>query len=190
LRTYQGAFQDFVYVHERKLGDFLKIPSEKVKQQLLFLNTLQIIAYRPQKDKPQLQFIRERVGYSDFYMDIERYSFLKKRAKLRMETLFSYVEDEHCRMKNLVAYFGENLSQSCGICDHCLSKKELSSEIKSQLNQLDEIIRTKLSENPSDVHSLVEPFHGVIREALLKHLHLLLDKGIIFEKEGLLFFKK
>jgi ATP-dependent DNA helicase RecQ len=190
LRTYQGAFQDFVYVHERKLGDFLKIPSEKVKQQLLFLNTLQIIAYRPQKDKPQLQFIRERVGYSDFYMDIERYSFLKKRAKLRMETLFSYVEDEHCRMKNLVAYFGENLSQSCGICDHCLSKKEHSSEIKSQLNQLDEIIRTKLSENPSDVHSLVEPFHGVIREALLKHLHLLLDKGIIFEKEGLLFLKK
>jgi superfamily II DNA helicase RecQ len=43
-------------------------------------------------------------------MDIERYSFLKKRAKLRMETLFAYVEDEHCRMKNLVAYFGENFA--------------------------------------------------------------------------------
>jgi ATP-dependent DNA helicase RecQ len=190
LRTYQGAFQDFVYVHERKLGDFLKIPTEKVKQQLQYLSKLHVISYRPQKDKPQLQFIKERVSFNDFYMDTERYSFLKKRAKLRMETLFKYVETDQCRMKNLVSYFGEDLKVSCGICDPCLSKKELSVEIKKQLNQLDEIINTKLSENPLDVQTLVEPFHGVIREALLKHLHLLLDKGIIHEKEGLLYLNK
>jgi len=36
---------------------------------------------------------------------------------------------------------------------------------------------------------LAEPFHGIIREALLKQLHLMLDKGILYEKEGLLYLK-
>ena len=36
LRTYQGAFQDYVYVHERKLGDFLNMTIEKIKQQLQY----------------------------------------------------------------------------------------------------------------------------------------------------------
>lgn len=189
LRTYQGAFQDFVYVHERKLGDFLKITPEKVKQQLQYLSKLQIISYRPQKEKPQLQFIKERVGYQDFYIDNKRYAFLKKRAKLRMETLFSYVETDQCRMKNLVSYFGEELTVFCGICDYCISKKEMTAEMKIQLTQLEELIMDKLSNQAMSVMALAEPFHGIIREALLKQLHLMLDKGILYEKEGLLYLK-
>jgi ATP-dependent DNA helicase RecQ len=190
LRTCQGAFQDFVYVHERKLGDFLRISPEQVKQQLQYLSKLSIISYRPQKDKPQLQFIRERAGIQEFYIDAERYSFLKKRAKLRLQTLFDYVDARQCRMKNLVAYFGEELSEPCGRCDFCLSKKEFSADIKNQLTRLDEIIQNGLKEKPVDIPTLIEPFHGVVREALLKHLHLLLDQGIICEKKGLLFLKK
>jgi hypothetical protein len=71
-----------------------------------------------------------------------------------------------------------------------LSKKEFSADIKNQLTRLDEIIQNGLKEKPVDIPTLIEPFHGVVREALLKHLHLLLDQGIICEKKGLLFLKK
>lgn len=189
LRTYQGAFQDFVYVHERKLADFLGLSTEKIKQQLQYLSKVQIISYRPQKDKPQLQFLRERVGMRDFYIDRSRYLFLKNRAKLRMETLFRYIETNQCRMKSLVQYFGEISASPCGICDDCLSRKEITDVIKGQLTQLDEIIHHGLSKAPSNVQSLVEPYHGVLRDALLQRLHECLDKGILFEKDGLLHLK-
>lgn len=190
LRTYQGAFQDYVYVHERKLGDFLNMTIEKIKQQLQYLSKLQILAYRPQKEKPQLQFTKERAGQNDFYIDAERYSFLKNRAKFRMESQLKYVEAQHCRMNTLVEYFGEKRLNPCGICDICLSKKEKSPEINAQIDQLDSIIKTRLTEKPLSISVLSTPYHGVVREALLRKLHEWLDQGIIIEREGLLFLNK
>lgn len=190
LRTYQGAFQDYVYVHERKLGDFLNMTIEKIKQQLQYLSKLQILAYRPQKEKPQLQFTKERAGQNDFYIDAERYSFLKNRAKFRMEAQLKYVEAQLCRMNTLVEYFGEKRLKPCGICDICLSKKEKSPEINAQIDQLDIFIKTRLTEKPISISVLSAPYHGVVREALLLKLHEWLDQGIIIEREGLLFLNR
>ena len=190
LRTYQGAFQDYVYVHERKLGDFLNMTIEKIKQQLQYLSKLHILAYRPQKEKPQLQFTKESAGQNDFYIDAERYSFLKNRAKFRMEAQLKYVEAQFCRMNTLVEYFGEKRLKPCGICDICLSKKEKSPEINAQIDQLDSIIKTQLTEKPISILVLSAPYHGVVREALLQKLHEWLDQGIIIEREGLLFLNR
>jgi ATP-dependent DNA helicase RecQ len=163
---------------------------EKIKQQLQYLNKLQILAYRPQKEKPQLQFIKERAGQNDFHIDAERYAFLKNRAKFRMESQLKYVEAQHCRMNTLVEYFGETRLNPCGICDNCLSKKDNSSEINAQIEQLDKVIRAQLTEKPLSISVLSAPFHGVVREALLQKLHVWLDQGIIIEREGLLFLIK
>ena len=64
-----------------------------------------------------------------------------------METQLKYVETPHCRMNTLVEYFGEKRLKPCGICDICLSKKEKSPEINTQIDQLDSIIKSSDEDN-------------------------------------------
>jgi ATP-dependent DNA helicase RecQ len=106
-----------------------------------------------------------------------------------METLFRYVEANQCRMKSLVNYFGEFSVPACGICDDCLSRKEISEEMKKQFIQINETIKKSLTETPQDIQTLVASYHGVLREAFLQRLHDWLDEGILFEKDGLLYLK-
>lgn len=69
-------------------------------------------------------------------------------------------------------------------------KKEKSPEINAQIDQLDNIIITRLTENPLSISVLSASYHGVVREALLQKLHEWLDQGIIIEREGLLFLNR
>jgi ATP-dependent DNA helicase RecQ len=107
-----------------------------------------------------------------------------------MESQLKYVEAQFCRMNTLVEYFGEKRLKPCGICDICLSKKEKSPEINAQIDQLDSIIKTQLTEKPISILVLSAPYYGVVREALLQKLHEWLDQGIIIEREGLLFLNR
>jgi superfamily II DNA helicase RecQ len=93
-------------------------------------------------------------------------------------------------MNTLVEYFGEKRLNPCGICDNCLSKKDNSSEVNAQIDQLESIIKTRLTEKPLSISVLSAPYHGVVREALLQKLHVWLDQGVITEREGLLFLNK
>lgn len=48
----------------------------------------------------------------------------KENAKLLLEEMSSYAESAVCRRKQLLHYFGENFSDSCGKCDNCVKPKE------------------------------------------------------------------
>jgi len=62
LQAYQGVFNGPVRIKESQLAYFLKM---RDKELLLALKKLQadgIVQYLPQKDKPQIVFLKERVA--------------------------------------------------------------------------------------------------------------------------------
>jgi len=183
LRMGQGAFQDFAQVHERKLGEFLGISVEKVRAQLHFLHQQQILHYRPQREKPQLQFLRERAVGENFYIDTVRYQFLRDRARLRLEAMLAYATEPRCRMQQLVMYFGEVTSQPCGRCDHC--REHRRGKKLPNMDAMSKFLLDQLREGPLPIHVLVEPWHGASREALIEFIHHWLEDGRIVEKDGL-----
>jgi ATP-dependent DNA helicase RecQ len=48
----------------------------------------------------------------------------KENSKLLLDEMSSYAESSVCRRKQLLHYFGETFSDSCGKCDNCVHPKE------------------------------------------------------------------
>ena len=54
-----------------------------------------IIEYHPQKDKPQISFLMERVRIENLTIDKNRYDFLKKRAEKKTDRYFQLCGRSH-----------------------------------------------------------------------------------------------
>ena len=104
---------------------------EKVKIQLAELNNAGIIKYEPQKDTPQVYFLRRRIKAEDITIDKVAFELRKAQFLSRIKQMQSFVNDTaQCRSRIIGLYFGDENIRECGICDNCLRKKntELSKE--------------------------------------------------------------
>lgn len=146
LRTSEGIFEDYVDIDEQAIAPRLKIRTEEVTKQLMALDVYRIFSYKPRKNKPQVIFLQNRVKREAIRLD---QTFIEKRKQdyeQRLKAVRYYIsENTLCRTRVLVKYFGEILSQDCGICDVCLAKKKsglsneafakIVTEIENELKQ-------------------------------------------------------
>ena len=183
LRTYQGAFRDFVKISEKQLARFLKVPDAKLRRAFQQLHQEGIIRYRPQKDKPQLIFIRERVAAQNLTIDQERYRTLQARHRQRIDRAVAYAERNHCRQQQLLAYFGEVEAPLCGICDVCLGRNQ-STATESEFADLRARLLALLATEARPLEDLMAQFTPAQRERVLRVVQYLLEEGILREREG------
>lgn len=186
LRTYQGAFNHYIHLRENQLAKFLKLSRGELSNALQKLNQNRIVHYDPQKDAPQLFFVKERMRAEDLIIDQSRYSFLKNRYYDRMKKAIAYAEDPVCRSKQLLKYLGEKNAEKCGICDVCLgrTKAEVSEdEFKAYQTKIQRLLKKeKLT-----LEEIVSSFASKRENQILKTMEYLLDEGFI-DKEGEYFF--
>ena len=74
LRTYQGAMNNYVNIREHQLARFLNLNMKELKEAFRKMHNDGIVVYRPQKDKPQLTFLKERVDPKNLTFDIQLYN--------------------------------------------------------------------------------------------------------------------
>lgn len=122
LRTYQGAFNDFVNINEGQLANFLKLSSERLRNALTILERDDIIEYRPFKETPQIIFTQPRTDIQNLTIDLKRYNFLKTRQQYRINSAIEYATKPQCRSQLLLQYFGELKVETCGKCDICTNR--------------------------------------------------------------------
>ena len=178
LRTTQGAFQNPVFIRENKLAAFLKVPPQEINQQLKLLQKEGIIAYQPQKDNPQLTFLRERVSAENLSIDFAAYAERKDRQYKRIQKAIAYAEQPLCRSQQLLSYFGESNSPKCGKCDVCLgrTKTELDEETFAKLKQK---IYQLLQREPLRLEEIVQSFSPKWENRVLKTMDYLVDEGFV-----------
>ncbi len=186
LRSYQGAFSGQVQLQERKLAGFLKIPVEQLQQGLLTLHRDNILEYFPQRDKPQLIFLRDRITTENLEINIARYQFRKNRQRERIDKVLEYANHKQCRSQSLLLYFGETQAPTCGACDVCLSANQAENGPSSAY--LYQRINRLLREKPYTAAELIAAFPFSEREAAINTLQFLVEEGIILEKERQLFW--
>jgi ATP-dependent DNA helicase RecQ len=127
LRTYEGIFDQRVFISEKLLAGLLRQDAGEVKKQLTELGAQGIINYQPQKDSPQVLLLRNRVKAEDLSIDMVAYTLRKERFQKRIKQMVRYIkEDTECRSRIIGAYFGDEQVKACGICDNCLRKKVVS----------------------------------------------------------------
>ena len=179
LRTYEGIFDQPVFIFEKNIAYLLKKDLSVIATELRQLHSYGIIAYAPQKDKPQLFFIQNRVKEEDLRINQENYRKRKKQFEARIEMMLAYTtDDKKCRSQVIATYFGDDNTKPCGICDNCLSKKN-QSITKEEFEKIQQQILTALKPGAVKTKDLLKAMGTVKKEKLLKVLEFLQSENII-----------
>ena len=182
IRAYPQVFGQPVFINEMAMAHFMKIGEEELLQKLKFLHQNGIIDYSPRKEKPQICFTRDRVNADDLSFDHRMYAFRKDRQRFRMEKVIEYCETQKCRSSMLLAYFGQENSKDCGVCDYCLSNPE-SRLSEADFERYREKIKVMLSRETMDLDAVVGSFSMQRQSKVLKVLEYLIEEGFI-QKDG------
>ncbi|MFN0174364.1 MAG: ATP-dependent DNA helicase RecQ [Saprospiraceae bacterium] len=184
LRAYPGMQSDFVDISEMVIAKYAKFPVEVVQQILQTAQNEGILLYEPRKEKPQLTFTRERVAAENLTIDLQKFNLRKQRAEERVERAIRFAETRQCRSQQLLAYFGEPDSKTCGICDVCTGRHKVELPASS-FETYEKKIREVLRLEPLTLEEILKAFALKRHDAVSQVLSYLLDEGkLVMGEEG------
>ena len=185
LRSYQGIFDHSTAISEGQLASLLRKDMETVKKELISLHRYAIIEYIPQKDKPQLRFLKNRVKTEDLFINEGLYRQRKEKFISRNEKMLNYIrETGKCRSRITGEYFGDLHMKDCGICDNCLRKKSTTVN-KEEFEKIYLLIREELSSAPMQSKRLFHNLKAVKKEKLRQVMdYLQSENKIETDKDG------
>ncbi len=185
LRSYEGIFDFPATVYETQLARFLQMDPDRIKKDLKKLNESGIISYAPQKDKPQITLLQNRM-YTDNYM-INTAGHLKRKANFeeRVTAMIGYIrKTTGCRSQHIACYFTDVTVNACGICDNCINEKAsyISTE---EFNKIADQILLLTKEAPVSAKDILGTLKGIKKEKIWKVVdYLQAEKKILADKEG------
>lgn len=125
LRSSEGVFEDYVHIDEQNMAGRLKITANIVIELLNKLDSFGVFSYLPRKDKPQVIYLQNRLRKEELRLNTTAINDRKNEYETRLKAVREYVtENNTCRTRMLVKYFGEKDVDDCGVCDVCLAKKK------------------------------------------------------------------
>lgn len=126
LRSYSGIFDYPVTVYEKQLAGFIKKDCAALYKNLQQLQEYGILIYSPQKDKPQVTLLQNRMYNDSYAINMTDYNKRRKNFEERAAAIVGYIKETAvCRSAVIAGYFDAHLNKSCGICDNCINQKEL-----------------------------------------------------------------
>lgn len=155
LRSYTGLFAEYAFIDEVMMSNRLGLTRDELYHKLSLLSKLRIISYIPGKKSPYIIYTRRRVD--DKYVKIGRdiYETRLERFQERIEKVIAYVMDEdHCRSRMLLQYFGEMKSTNCGMCDYCLAKKD-EGVSNHEYERIRDLVQSLLQSGPMEYRTLI-----------------------------------
>lgn len=186
LRSFGGAFNHYIGIRELDIAKKIGEPVPAVIDRLKHLQQLQVLDYIPSTDSPQIQFLQPRVDLEHLYIDTQFINLRKKIKSSKLQSVIDYLQVTACRSQQLLAYFDEANSESCGVCDVCIrAQRQQTSE-----NQWLEALKKALENGPLPIKALVDAFQLGDEKVRLHYLRKCLDEGILKEDKGLYFWAK
>jgi ATP-dependent DNA helicase RecQ len=173
LRAYEGIFDFPSSISELQLARLLKKDIAKIKEDLLKLQGYGMIAYQPQKDTPQLYFLRNRIRTEDLSINKSNYDRRKEKFTSRIKQMIRYTLSESwCRSKTIGVYFGDTGMRNCGICDNCLRSKNISIS-KEEFDEIHQSIVATLQQRSLRTKELLGILSGIKKEKAWKVIEIL-----------------
>lgn len=125
LREYGGIFSDYVPIEEKRLAMESSLSPEVVYESLKWLTHLRIIHYVPAKRVPRITYTMRRIDVGRATLPREVYEDRREDYVGRIEAILRYASDEDtCRSRLLLSYFGEEADEDCGRCDVCVERRK------------------------------------------------------------------
>lgn len=122
LRCYGGLFTDYQYIDEVLVATQAKVSQNECYHLLKALSKKSIINFIPQRKTPYITYLRDRED--NVFLPKNVYEDRKEQYIKRISAFITYAtNDTICRSRQLLAYFGEEMSEDCGHCDVCIDAR-------------------------------------------------------------------
>lgn len=122
LRRHAGIFVDYVNISEERIMDDTGLTRDAVYHALVSFDRRDLASYIPARTTPLLSYTRDRLPGSRLSLPAAAYEERKLAFRMRTEALAAYATNNHvCRSRQLLAYFGEETKDNCGMCDVCVA---------------------------------------------------------------------
>ncbi len=177
LRTYGGIFENKLPVETAIIAKKTGLGENQVVEILKSLTQDKIIEYEYQENDAAITFLVPREDATSIFPFS---GYIKNQTKNKTEkisALLAYVENnDMCRSRQLLYYFGESAEADCGICSVCkVIEKSLK---KDTIKMIYMDIIQELEKGPVSSRDLVEK-NSYPEESVLNVLRLLIEKEII-----------
>jgi ATP-dependent DNA helicase RecQ len=149
LRSYTGPFADYIFIDETLIATRVGATNDAVYNALILLSKSHIISYIPQKKLPQIKFARNREEAKRVAIPRSSFEERYERTQLRISNVIEYIKEQDiCRTRMLLRYFGEKTDKDCRMCDICLRKNQAG--IRTwEFNSVREALMKYLKDNNS-----------------------------------------
>ena len=150
LRSYGSLFVDLTYIDETMIARQAELTIQQVYFALKSLAARHIIQFIPRRKIPFISYTRDRVDGDKVVIPKEVWESRRKQYEKRIKSMIRYAKnDEVCRSRQLLAYFGEENDRDCKQCDVCLA---------DQTEEREKELRRKVAENQIIIedHHIIE----------------------------------
>ena len=150
LRSYGSLFVDLTYIDETMIARQAELTIQQVYFALKSLAARHIIQFIPRRKIPFISYTRDRVDGDKVVIPKEVWESRRKQYEKRIKSMIRYAKnDEVCRSRQLLAYFGEKNDSECNQCDVCLA---------DQAEEREKELRRKVAENQIIIedHHIIE----------------------------------
>lgn len=186
LRSYGGLFDGYVSIREGLIASRANVSKKEVVKVLKYLTNLELVDYKEMSEGHYVTMIQPRIDIKYLRLPNEFYKNQKEVVQGNANTMIKYAFDENtCRSRMLLAYFGEKSAKNCGTCDYCLKQKNdfkitsndngvVSDQIRTILTTLEDISLQKLMDYGESEDS---------KTAIKFAVQWMLDNGIVLVDE-------
>ena len=150
LRSYGSLFVDLTYIDETMIARQAELTIQQVYFALKSLAARHIIQFIPRRKIPFISYTRDRVDGDKVVIPKEVWESRREQYEKRIKSMIRYAKnDEVCRSRQLLAYFGEKNDSECNQCDVCLA---------DQAEEREKELRRKVAENQIIIedHHIIE----------------------------------
>ena len=150
LRSYGSLFVDLTYIDETMIARQAELTIQQVYFAIKSLAARHIIQFIPRRKIPFISYTRDRVDGDKVVIPKEVWESRREQYEKRIKSMIRYAKnDEVCRSRQLLAYFGEENDRDCKQCDVCLA---------DQAEEREKELRRKVAENQIIIedHHIIE----------------------------------
>jgi ATP-dependent DNA helicase RecQ len=154
LRNYEGLLYGYVSVSFKSIVRKYNWTNTHLSNIIALAEKQSILRYIHDDGAEKISYISERLPKANISIDRRALTDFYEAKKERYEAVVDYVLEQECRAIQLLAYFGEEKKEECGICDFCKGVFETSFSSK-ELESAKELIKTRLEKRPETIEELL-----------------------------------
>ncbi len=135
MRMYTGIFSYPVPIDEDRVSTRCGVSVPELRQLLYKLALEHVINYIPSDHSSVIYVHHARLRPGNVQLSPQQYALLKENYRLRSQAMEEYAsQNDECRQRFLLRYFGQEESRDCGKCDVCRRGKGVREKLKAFLD--------------------------------------------------------